>query len=230
MKALFPISLNNNFFNTDNVIEAYQAISLKYKSITFIIADQLQLYNKALQVSNEYSISDVLRDFREKTKYFEERKKWLEKLKDKLNNDIPLDWDIKSIDDVANDYTIFTIYRNILIAFYSDTIFANDIKHIAFNYANQKNSKYDFDRAQNLSVGYLLEEIAISIKLKVINEIFDEFYIGNYASPILKLFNNKYSFNVFDIAGKIKPRDFTGFNFYKYYFDNKQWQIIRDFE
>jgi len=223
MRALFPISLNNQLFSTENVIEAYKAISLKYSSITFLIADQLQLYNKALRISNEYTLSDVLQDFRKKTNYFEERKIWLERLKTKINDDIPINWDIISVDDIVNDHTTFTIYRNILIAFYTDSEFANDIKHIANNYALNKNINYDFDKAQNLSIGYLLEEIALSVKLKAINQIYDEFYIGNYAFPILKLFNEEYSFNVFDISGVGKPKNFNGFKFYIFDIEKNRW-------
>ena len=226
MKALFPISLNNQRFSTENVVEAYNNINSKYENITFIIADQLQLYNKALRVNNEYSVSNVLSDFRKKTNYFEERKVWLERLKMKVNNSILREWEILSIDDIVEDSTTFTIFRNILVAYYSDEQFANDIKHYAYDFAYQKNTNYTFEKVLQLSTGYLLEEIALNIKLKVIDKIFDEFYLGDYAYPILKLFKNVYNFTVFDIVGTGQPKDFNEFRFYSYSIADKKWNLI----
>lgn len=223
MKALFPISLNNQRFSTENVVVAYNSISSEYDNITFVIADQLQLYNKALRVNKEYSVSNVLYDFRKKTNYFEERKIWLERLRIKVNNSNLRTWEIISIDDIVEDATTFTIFRNILVAYYSDEIFSNDIKHFANNFAIKKNTNYSFDKVLQLSIGYLLEEIALSIKLKVVNKIFDEFYLGDYAYPILKLFNGEYDFTVFDIADLEKPKNFKNFKFYSLNSENKKW-------
>lgn len=222
-KALFPISLNNQIFSTERVINAINNITTNYDSMTFIIADQLQLYNKALKIDKNNTLGMILGDFSEKTNYYEERKKWIDRLKVKVNDSVCKEWDIISVNDIADNKT-YNILRNILLAYYSVDDFKNDIKHYASEFAHKKNTNYNFDKAMSLARGYLLEEFALSIRLKVINEIVDEFYLGEQAFPLTNLYSGKYNFSVYDIAEVSDKK--LWFKFYKYDELNSVWNCV----
>ncbi len=72
-KALIPISVDNPGFSTSLMVSALSALNEKYDELVFLIADDLQLYNKVTNVKSGADLSAVLKTFKEKYDYFERK-------------------------------------------------------------------------------------------------------------------------------------------------------------
>lgn len=198
-KAVFPISINNTLLNTTNVLKALSSINIEYEEVFFMFFDQLQLYNKAIKVSSAYSFNGLITEFNQHQEFFQERRKWIENIKNKLNGQVGnTKWNILNISKIA-DEKCFTIFRNVLIAFHTIQDFRMDVERAALEYWERK----DWDVSEiklRLSESYILEEIALSIRLRVIEKIEDEYYTGKYLVPLLKIYNSSYGIDVFSLA------------------------------
>jgi Zn-finger domain-containing protein len=144
-----------------------------------------------------------LNNFVLKNDYYVEREKWLHSLKSKITPPIADSiWTIKNIFHVS-DNVFHDIYRNTFISYLAIEYFRNDVIETAKKHRehiNERYTKYDLE----LSVAYVIEEIAINIRLRVIDNIDAEYYLGELPKPLLKLYKNKYQVNVLTIAGKQK--------------------------
>jgi hypothetical protein len=75
-------------------------------------------------------------------------------------------WTLIGIDDIS-DPKCFNIFRNVMLAYYSIPSFRNDVDRSAHSHAQSRESRYPTDTLEHLSRGYLLEEIALSIRVHV---------------------------------------------------------------
>lgn len=205
-KFLFPISLSNNLFSTERVVSGLNAIPEAYDEVVFIIADQIQLYNRALYVKDSIGLEDMFRKFYGGSTLFEQRRNWLNKLKKELDHsgNFPL-WTIYSLDDIA-DRMLTRIYRNILIMYHAMAEFRLDVNSQARRYLSKRLGAANVtnDNIQ-LSASYILEEMAASIRLHVCEDIGDEYYLGKHLNCVLRLYSSVYGPRVFSIAG-VEPK------------------------
>ncbi len=202
-KVLFPISIDSKRFNTEEVIQALNALPKNCQEIVFLIADGLQIYNKISKVHDESSLQDTLRSFKTKeVEYFVERSKWITGLKTKVSADISaIKWTIINVHSVVNS-EFYEIYRNVHLAYLTIDNFRKDVHEIIQEYrATDGFSDLDF----KLSAGYILEEIAISLKLHVIEKINKEYYLGSAFKLFAKLYNHSYGIDAFDLCNQ--PKD-----------------------
>ena len=200
MRALFPISLNNQAFSTNRVLPALPHVFTRYNEVVFLVADHLQLYNKALRVADGLSLSRIIREFTTNQHYREQRSKWVQRMTSQMQSSGHSHWTLIGIDDIT-DPKCFNIFRNVMLAYYSIPCFRNDVDRSARWHAQQaRNSHYSADRREQLSRGYILEEIALSIRIHVINEIDDEYYMRQQSPPIVNLYHGRYEFSAFDLA------------------------------
>ena len=205
-KFLFPISLSNNLFSTKRVLFGLNAIPEAYDEVIFIIADQIQLYNRALKVKDSAALEDMFRKFYRGRTLSEQRRSWLGKLKNELSvaRNFPL-WTIYSLDDIA-DQRFTRIYRDILIMYHTMTEFQFDIDNQARSYLSKRLGAANVtDEVVKLSASYILEEIAVSVRLHVCEDIADEYYLGKHLNCVLRLYSSHYGINVFSIAG-VEPK------------------------
>lgn len=173
-----------------------------YEEVVFIIADRLQVYNKVMRSSEPSSLSIVLRDFHANQQHVEQRRRWLNKVRNRLDpNRSGSKWTVIGIDDVS-DTQCFQIFRNVMLAYYTIHEFRNSVKLAAEDYVVRRQDCYPIDIKRRLSIAYILEELAISIRIRVLFEIQDEYYDGRQAPVIMKMYEGDYPISVFDIAGK----------------------------
>jgi len=201
-KALFPISIDSAQFTTLLTVPALRPITSKYDEIIFLIADSLNLYNKACAVKDEVALQDMWEDFsRLKKLYFKQRRKWLRKVRKHIGEDhIKGKWIILGVDDLTDSF-FFTIYRNLLTAFHTVKAFRQDVERTARKYCSRNTISVSPEIKRGLSEAYILEEIAINVRIRVLEKVSSEFYLGDYLPPVLGLYEGKYGIDVFTLAG-----------------------------
>lgn len=203
MKALFPISLSNQRFSTALVVPAIDSLVDKYDEVLFLIADRLQVYNRAIGFSDNLHTRSKFEGFRKMVRLtgtFEERRRWLDKVKIQLGERaIAIKWRIESIDAIA-DAKAFEILRNIDILFGVDRKFRLDVQESANDFA-LRHPEHLRSVASLLSTRYILEELALSIRMRVQRRYTDEYYIGSTLLPALRLYSGKYVATPWELAG-----------------------------
>jgi hypothetical protein len=190
--ALFPISLSNQAFSSENVLPLLLGLFERYHKVMFLVADRLQIYNKALRVNQGTELPKLIKDFEEDQHYLEQRKRWLERLTSALGQPANSEhWCVAGSEEFADDHC-FKIFRNVMLAYYALEDFRRDVDDAAHSHALLRGNGHQASRIEPLSRGYILEEIAISIRVHVIGGIRDEFYIGDQALPVLRLYHGCY--------------------------------------
>ena len=115
--ALFPISLSNQAFHTENVLPLLPQLFDEYGRIVFLVADQLQIYNRALRLGGEVQLPELIRHFDRSQQYLEQRTRWLERLTDAMSAPIdPAQWEVIGIDELA-DADCYRIFRNVMLTY-----------------------------------------------------------------------------------------------------------------
>ena len=205
-KALFPISVSNQRYSTEGVALALKSLAMKYDRVVFIIADSLQVYNKGLLATKGLPLNEIVSRFNQESEYLSQRKRWIANLeKNNLLGGLVGEWEILSTDELS-DRKCFGLYRNILLLFNIDEKFRYDILKEARNFAARFKPDYPLKEKIRLSTAYLLEEIALSIRLHVLDGIQDEYYLGELSGVIYKLYSGSYSLNVFEISDSSEQR------------------------
>ena len=199
-RALFPISVSNQAFNTKRVLPALQAVLSKYTEVVIFIADQLQVYNKAMQVADGAKLSKIIGEFGVRQDYREQRSKWIQRMTSRMQSCEASRSRLIGVNDIT-DLKCFNIFRNVMVAYYSVSRFQDDVNRSARYYARNCDQPYSFDIREQLSRGYLLEEIALNVRLHIIDGIDDEYYMGKQLDVLVNLYNSRYNFNPFDLAG-----------------------------
>lgn len=199
--AVFPISVDNSRFTTTLFSKLLGSVAAEYDRVVFLVADQLQLYNKAAEVNGHKSLKDVLAEFAEKNLYFEERKKWLEKIIRESGSDAAESkWLFWKLADIA-DHKFHEVFRNVLLAYQTVPAFRKDVEKAAEDYCSKKSVRISTLIERRLSEAYILEEIAVNVRLRVLENIQDEYYPFGHPKPMLKIYTDDYGFNAFDLAG-----------------------------
>lgn len=210
-KVLFPISVDSKRFGTDETVAALNNIPSGHDEIIFLIADGLQIYNKASQVDDGKPLNNILKSFKLKNDYYIEREKWLQTVKSKCDEKIiQPTWTIKNIFSVS-DNVFHNIYRNVFIAYLAIDDFRNDIVKTAKKHRakfSQSNTDYSLD----LSIAYIIEEIALNLRMRVVDIIQDEYYLGELPIPLTNLYKGNYEVDVFTLSGIEKTN--SKFSFY----------------
>ncbi|GJM09857.1 MAG: hypothetical protein DHS20C11_21330 [Lysobacteraceae bacterium] len=190
-KALFPISVSNQRYSTDNVVRALLSLSREYDLIVFLVADRLQMYNKATR-AGKVGLFGVLQEFADKrTDYLEQRKRWLEKIRDRLGDDVDFEVSMKGIDHFA-DERAFRILRNLVLLYAADKRFRRDVRKAALDFCSRYEQREMADLGFRLSQGYILEEIAISLRIHIVGGIPDEYYLGQQWGVVLRVYQGEY--------------------------------------
>jgi hypothetical protein len=198
--ALFPISLSNQEFSTERVLPVLPYIFARHEIVVFLVADHLQVYNKALRLAEGFALSEIVQDFSGRHHYLQQRNRWIERLAGRISaSNVNERSKVIGVDDIA-DGRCFRIFRNVMLAYYGVPEFRSDVHQAAHEHAMQRNERYALREREGLSCGYLLEEIALSIRIHVLDGIDHEYYIGNHAAPVLNLYAGKYDFSPFDLA------------------------------
>jgi hypothetical protein len=212
-KALIPISIDNPGFSTTLMISALSAIKEKYDEFVFLVADDLQLYNKVTEVRSGAELSQALKLFKEKHIYFEEKKRWLEKLRKQSRGDVQnIKWTITNISNFT-DRIFYNIWRNLTVFYQTIPQFRDDVTEAARQHHIRLRETFS-DTQIRLSKFYIIEEIAINIRMRVCEGIGGEYYAFNSLKPLLKVYAGDYGISVFTLADL--PEQIAEFAFYKF--------------
>jgi hypothetical protein len=198
-RALFPISVSNQAFSTRRVLPALQAVLSSYAEVVIFVADHLQVYNKALQIADGAGLSKIIGEFDLKQDYREQRIKWIQRMTSQMSSCEASHWKLIGVDDIT-DFKCFNIFRNVMVAYYGVCRFQDDVNRSAKYYARSRYPQYPIEIREQLSRGYLLEEIALNVRLHIVDGIDDEYYMGEQLGVLLNLYNSKYGFNACDLA------------------------------
>jgi tRNA-dependent cyclodipeptide synthase len=201
MKALFPISLANQSFSTYNVEPAIRSVASNYSSIYVLIADDLQIYNfvaRHAQMVTGFSFREAEKSA---TRLMSERTAWFNRLRLKVGEvGAHVSWHLLSIKSVA-DARAYRILRNVRILYDLDDSFRFDVDEWAESFLRtRRRAILDIGVQRRMSIQYILEEAALSMRLRVVNKIYDEFYMGSTTKPIQKIYAGEYLASAFDLA------------------------------
>jgi hypothetical protein len=203
-RCLIPISVDSREFRTANFLPALKSLPKAYETYLFFVADGLQLYNRASRVlSGEHPLPVIMREFNtSRSSYVVEKERWLSRLRKRLH-EFPVsqtgNWEVVGIGHVE-DMHLVRIWRNVLLLAACDLEFRQDVRETARLHAEKAKTETAESRRIDLSVLYVLEEIALSIRLRVLDQIQDEYYLGFIPPPMLKVYMNEYQANVFQLA------------------------------
>ncbi|MBS1643212.1 MAG: hypothetical protein JSR11_12120 [Bacteroidetes bacterium] len=206
---LFPISVDSRRFGTEETVSALNNIQSNCDEMIFLIADGLQVYNKASQIDDGKPLTNIIRNFNLKNDYYSEREKWLmQTIKPQCETHISeVSWTVKNVFSIS-DNIFHNIYRNVIIAYLAIDDFRNDIVKTAKKHRS-KFSQSVTDFALDLSISYIIEEIALNLRMRVIEKIKSEYYLGDLPSPLTNLYLGRYEIDVFTLAGV----EFSSFKF-----------------
>jgi len=220
-KALIPISLGNDRFSSANLIPALEAIGQPYDELTFIIANNIQVYNRVRRIHDANRLASTLTEFENGKALFEERRQWLVKVKEKVSHSIAsANWRILSFDDLV-ECGVYQVFRNVLVTYAAIDLFRAGIDAAAVAYLGGKGGGASDERDIRLSKAYILEEVAASITLHVVCDIQNEYYLGTHLALILELYAGRYGIDVFSLAN-VSPRSET-WNFFSYDVPGGAW-------
>lgn len=195
-RVLFPISLGNNRFSTFNVLATLASIKDRYDEVVFIIADRIQIYNRVAGLAKFTEICDEINKFNLSEDLLIQRRAWLEKLK----KNTPIVWTVLGFNNIS-DSRFANIFRNVLILYHTVKIFRDDIANEAVLYLTRTGNNVSPSQTDiNLSIAYMLEEIAASLRLRVCEKIPDEYYLGSHLRTVVKLYSSAYGVDVFSLA------------------------------
>lgn len=221
-RAFFPVSLSNDRFSTRNVAAAISQVLERYREIYVLIADRIQIYNRIAAneapgkeggearlafATVERGISDTLK----------EREQWMNRLRLQLGHGIlKTDWKVYSVADIS-DSRCYDILRRVLILDDVDAAFRGDVDAAASEFvASRAGCRADHDRQTlfRMSRRYILEEAALSLRIRVCHGLEDEYYIGKTSEPVANIYSGRYRADCWELVG-INPKPLK-FSFYEY--------------
>lgn len=232
--CLVPISVGNELFRTDVFLPAMRLLVERHSRFEILVADQIQLYNKATRVGSPRDLAAVLSQFRIKSNYLEERWHWADRVFTKLEAEAgrPLCWRVRGIQDLI-DGEFYQICKAVVIMYHTIDAFRYDVNVAAARHVERRserksttptvttpllwNASEHQERRKTaiyLGVCYLLEEIAVNLRVRIGEGIFHEYYLGETLTPLVKLYEGAYDVNVEELAGKNRPA--KPFRFYEY--------------
>jgi hypothetical protein len=237
-KAFFPISLSNERFASKSVLSAIAAVLPDYDDITILVADKLQIYNQVSRAILEGSHSNNNSDFSffqiedKVSQTLVERERWLKTIKAEAGpSSSETTWHIHGL-AAFGDQKAFDILRRISILYHIDLEFRSDVDQWAHSYVQRRYvgvNQAILTKLHSLSASYIIEEAALSIRIRVFGRLTDEFYIGDTTEPIAKLYWGRYSKTIWELAGLAASE--CRFSFHEYFLGaggKAQWKNLAD--
>ena len=141
----------------------------------------------------------IIRDYNKRNKDKENRYKWVSNLLASHKDALKAHYEISVMEDYF-DIAYANTLRNVNILMSTDSGFRRDIRNAAELFILKKHEQPS-EILVSLSEKYILEEIAVNIRIRIKETMEEEYYLGKYHTPILKLYGNLYSANASDLFG-----------------------------
>jgi hypothetical protein len=224
-QALFGISLDSAEFTSERFSRAIAALK-SYDKITFFIADGIQLYNDLAKLAADRSMLASSDWTKTRADALAQRKRWLTKMRQNLRN-WPTDqlWKIIGIRDIADPST-WDIARRVRLLYLFDEHFHRDVKQQAVEFSSARDFGVTKRLLEELSVEYLLEEVALNIRIRVVGRIHDEFYLGRFPNFLRRLYAGRYLKSAGELAGVSDP-DVAKYCLFDWV-DDSRWEVPTD--
>jgi hypothetical protein len=198
--ALFPVSLDSKLFRTSIVSPALEALLHEHDGILFLITDSLQIYNK-LWSRKQRSLTEAFGKFeRLRQSYLAERMKWIAGLNRQMLGPHPSNWVVRSSYEYM-DADFWKVYQRIVTLHCLSRVMREDIERSAMQHVTKQGQLRVSKTSRRLSEAYILEELALSVRVRVCDRIGSEFYLGEYPRPLLRLYDASYGIDVSALAG-----------------------------
>lgn len=212
-KALFPISLSDQGFGMEPVASALRSLLPRYDRIVVPVSDHARLYALALRGPRGGGIGPTLCGYYETQDYLARRDMWVRRLMARIGKaGEGQRWEIVGVETLSDGIT-FQIFRNVMLAFYQEESFRQDVLRSAERVSFAADEGYPLQSRVMLSQGHVLEEIALSLRLHAFEEIYDGYYLSGLPEVILNLYRGAYVFGVHDLAET--PQRNQAFHFYR---------------
>jgi hypothetical protein len=202
-KALFAISIDSSLFTTERTIAALEQICNEHDGVLFLIADALNVYNKVNSLKTPEEIVDVLAGFTAKSEQqLTQRTTWLSRIRNRLPERAQgIEWKVSGMRPFM-DSECYAIYRRLLLLFHTTPEFRHDVVSAAERHLkNSQTIVPGTEVRQRLSESYVLEEIAMALRIRAVEGYEDEYYLGIFFEPMLGIFEGKYSVSLSTIVG-----------------------------
>lgn len=222
--ALFPLSVSNELFSSARYLDCLGAIPVEQiDSCTFLIADQLQIYN----LSGTLPVSEVLTKSTA-TSHRLERARWISRIIDTLQHtdkwsQRPIEFSIISIEQIL-DAAFFRIYRGLRVLFSTSERFKKDVVTAARNHVLSLVQPRFPETMVALSTDYIIEELAINVRVRVGNQLLFEFYPGEYHTPLINLYRGLYGVTHFDLCGRSASSEI--YRFFSFSDASGEWKDV----
>lgn len=198
-RILVPISVSNRRFTTALLEDVLDQLSSRFGDITFFLADKLYLYNRVRDVTNGHQLASALIDYRLRNRESVDKVRWLEKLDHRNLRPLGITSRVITIDDVS-DLRFVRIVRNVVLAYHTIPELRRDVHLAAKEFYSSHGDNHPSPQRLRLSAAYILEEIGLNIRIRVVERIEYEYYAGHYVQPLLNLYEGKYGLSVEEIA------------------------------
>ncbi len=201
--CLIPISVSGKRFSTETFLPALRAIEKNYDRAVFLVADTLQIYNRAAEARNAADVSSLIGSSKPEL-YLDERRSWLRRLRSELN-DSPIasaSWEVKGIDDFSCR-NLTAISRITAVLFSVDARFRGLVEADARQHVFAHAADVTQGVRLRLSQFYLLEELSINLFLHCIEGLSDEYYLDSTLPSVRALYNGQLAIAAADILASI---------------------------
>lgn len=210
-RAFFPISVGSRRFSTDAAKAGLLPLLGCYSDIVFVIFESLHLYNRASGVKNTDQLNEMFRTHADDTHISTERRAWIESIAGKLRSHNTSEWVVFRDADLR-DAIFSRLFRNILVSYESVAAFREDVcQDIDDRLLKESASGHSLNKRELIKL-YILEEIALNLRVRVFNELHDEYYLGDsYFKSLLGIYNGAYGISIEDLCGKSVAQQFRFF-------------------
>lgn len=205
-KAFIGVSLDSQLFSRTWVRYALKFVFQKHHSLLFLLADDLLRYTRTAQVISGKAILKIPETSQLVNRKRIEVQRFLHSEVKRLDSNSQAQILIKSWNSFA-DSSYVQILRHLQIAYATIVPFQQCVNDVALDHINKTFAKFRFPNPLQTSVAFLLDEVAMCLKITEMDEFSFEYYPTQQIDILTQLYSDKFTFyglSVESLTGKNK--------------------------